>query len=132
VALLKQLVRGTHLSQREGRGDRHFQLTGGNQAGEFRKDRNIERDLSALRFHPVLLRRGEIDNRVDALWYNAELDRELHVTAAVGIDERVNRGLTQPVGQAVTINHRLDAVCSHPFLVGRTGDADHVRPSPLS
>lgn len=41
VALLKQLERGTHLSQRESRGDRQFQFTGGNHAGEFRKHRSI-------------------------------------------------------------------------------------------
>ena len=41
VALLKHLERRTHISQREGCGDRHFQFTGGNQPGELRKDRSV-------------------------------------------------------------------------------------------
>jgi len=41
VALLKHFERRTHISQREGCGDRHFQVPGGNQRGELRKDRSV-------------------------------------------------------------------------------------------
>jgi hypothetical protein len=48
----------------------------------------------------------------------------------IGIDERINRGFTQPVGQAIAIRHGLDAMCGQPIVVSLTCNADHFCPGP--
>jgi hypothetical protein len=49
----------------------------------------------------------------------------------IGIDERINRGFTQPVGQAIAIRHGLDAMCGQPIVVSLTCNADHFCPNTM-
>ena len=65
VTLLQLRKSRADAVQRKSGRDRYFQVTGGDQPGEFSEDSGVFR-FAALRFHAVLLRGGEIDSRVDA------------------------------------------------------------------
>ena len=105
-------------------------LAFGDQSGELRQDPGVPRLLAALGLDTVLLRGGEIDDRVDAVLGHAQFDRQIHVAAAMAVDERVETELAQPVGQALAVGHSLDAVLREPSVIGGARDADHLRAGP--
>ena len=47
-------------------------------------------------------------------------ERQQVITFPVGIDKRINRVFTQPIDQAVTIGHELDAKSGQPIVVSLT------------
>ena len=130
MPLLELPERCADVGEREGRGDRHVKLAFGDQSGELRQDPGVPRLLAALSLDAVLLRGGEIDDRVDAVLGHAQFDRQVHVAAAMAVDERVETELAQPVGQALAVGHSLDALLREPSVIGGARDADHLRAGP--
>src|SRR5208283_3235169 len=89
MSLLELPERCADVGEREDRGDRHVKLAFGDQSDELCKDPGVPRLLAALGLDAVLLRSGEIDDRVDAVLGHAQFDRQIHVAAAMAVDERV-------------------------------------------
>src|SRR5580693_538530 len=91
--------------KRERGRDWHLQLADRDEASELGEGACARPGGVALRLHAVLSDRTEVRDRVDALRADAELDRELHVVAALSIDERVDlrRGLANAVGDTVAV-----------------------------
>ena len=83
-ALIQLPERCADVGEREGRGDRHVKLTFGDRCGELRQDPGVPPLLAALGLDAVLLRGGEIDDRVDAVIGHAQFDRQIHVAARHG------------------------------------------------
>src|SRR5208337_1074800 len=71
VALFELDERRADIAQRKGRRDRHVQLALGDEASELGEDRRVLRLLAALGLHPEFLRRGEVDDRIDAVLRHA-------------------------------------------------------------
>ena len=79
---------------------------------------------------PMALRGVPVDDRVDPLGRDAELDREVDVAGAEGVDERVEAaaaGVADALGDAVAVGHRDHAVLAQPVVVGLAGEADDGR-----
>jgi tetratricopeptide (TPR) repeat protein/transcriptional regulator with XRE-family HTH domain len=131
VAGFESAVGLADLVQRVRCGDRDLELAAGDEPGELGQRPRAGADRVALRFHPVLFRGVEADDRVDAARLDAKLiDGQLDVVTAVGVDERVDlgRGLADVVRDALAVADRDHAVRCEPRVVGRARQADHCRP----
>src|SRR5215469_18449951 len=78
VACGQTPVGRTHISQREGGSDRNLEFAGRNEACEFGKGSRTGSDRVPLGLDAVLRHCREVGDRVDALWLDPEVERELH------------------------------------------------------
>ena len=99
-------------------------------SSELRQGPGVPRLLAALGLDAVLLCGGKIDDRVDAVLGHAQFDRQIHVAAAVAVDERVETELAQPIGQALAVRHGLDAVLREPSVIGGAAMPITFAPAP--
>src|ERR1700722_8421792 len=109
MALLELLIGYTSLAQRETLGNRDLQPSRRHPSREFFKHFGIGSRLATLGFDVILLSSREIDDGVDPIGWNTQLDRQLHISAAEGVNESVDlsaAGGTDPVFHTVSIENR--------------------------
>ena len=119
----------THIVQGEDTGDRHFQLTACDEAGQFGDHRCGRRIRAACRLDPVPIQPFEIGNGVDLVGREFKVfdrHRDISTTEEIqqGVDVSGRCCRAQPGRQVVTIVDRNRAMVGEPDIVGRSGDAE--------
>jgi len=90
VALLEFPIGLTNFGQRVDVRNRNFQSPCGDQSGEFRKDIRRRGLVTAFSLNTVLRCCGEIDDRVDPIWCNAQRQCQIDIALAEGINEGID------------------------------------------
>src|ERR1700688_3211012 len=106
---MRQLPIGlAHIAEREGRGDRNLDAALGDQVDDLAHHLDAVDRVGSLAADTESLHRRVVDDRVDPLDGDAELDGEIDVAAAEGVDERVeatSRGRPDSLRLAVAVDN---------------------------
>lgn len=128
MALLELLIRFTHLAQRKNFGNRDFQPPCRNQSDELSQHLGIGCLLATVGFDAIFLSCREIDNGVDPVASDSQLEGQLYISAAKGINKRIDLSAAcgaDPALHAISVGNRNHSVVFEPLLISLTGQTDH-------
>jgi hypothetical protein len=122
VPLFQRAVGALNLVEGDHFGDRHFQLAGGYKSGQFGEHAGIRRVHIPYKLDAESFERGDVDDRIYAVWRDAQLgrghlDTDAAEEAQEGVDPAAGRRSAEPIGEVVTVVNRDDAVRGQPLVV---------------
>src|ERR1700722_1945196 len=128
VALLELSIGIANLGQRIDLGNRDLKTPGSQQAREFPEDLRISGRVVTFRHHTILSRGGEVDDRVDTVRRDAQLECQLHIPPAEGVDKGIDFSSgcsADPILNTISIGNRNYAMIAEPLMIRSAGQADN-------